>query len=181
VDILKGILVGLCIVIVSLSALAVVSTFGFLFIKSTLTALRSIAPLSWSPVEGVISSSIIYEERGTIEDSETGKTRDYTHHHPLIYYSYEFGFRQYKSDRVSLADESLFAPTGKKDAEKTVSKYQHGMSVKVYCNPRKPQQSVLEPGLKRRIIASFLLSLLLFSFIVGFIFLIIYDVMTSPP
>ena len=166
------------VIIVSLSAIAWLSVWGFCLIKMTIETIESIASLFWARVDGSVIYSSIHMETGTQRDPDTGIEETYDIHHPLISYSYEFGNFQYKSDRVSLVDTSIFSPTSRKQAEKIASKYHGGMSVVVYCNPRKPQQSVLEPGLKARTAGFFLLSLTLFSLMVMVIFPFIRDEMS---
>jgi hypothetical protein len=87
--------------------------------------------------------------------------------YPIVSYTYEFCSVLYRSDRISFSDNSGYGT--RKNAEKTVSKYQSGMQVMVRCNPRKPEQSVLEPGLKAKTIVTLVLSLTFLSSLVVFI------------
>jgi hypothetical protein len=161
------ILLGFGIVVVGLSALCCISVCVFLFITSTLTAVRSIASLYWPVVDGLIVDCKIHEETGTYRDSESGMELSSVHYRPIISYTYEFCNFLYRSDRISFADNSGYGT--RKSAEKTVAKYQSGMKVRVRCNPRKPEQSVLKPGLKATTIVTLLLSLFFLSYLVVFI------------
>jgi hypothetical protein len=120
--------------------------------------------LYWPVVDGLIAGSKIREEIGAYRDSESGIELSSVHYRPIVSYTYEFCSVLYRSDRISLSDNSGYGP--RKNAEKAVSKYPSGMQVRVRCNPRQPEQSVLEPGLKAITIVTLIMSLTFLSSLV---------------
>jgi hypothetical protein len=172
-DVLKYILLGFGILIFGASTLVWISLWGYVLVKSTLVAAKSINSLFWTGVAGLILESDVKSEESTQRDSETGAILKYKQYHSTISYSYEVSCTKYKSQRISFADDSPLFSTTEENVKKTVLKYRPGMSVMVYCDLFKPKQSVLERGLKARILYSFFLSLTFFSLIFAVIFLVV--------
>lgn len=131
----------------------------YTFVATLLASFRGNNTYSWTTVEGIIISTRIDEHENT--DYESGyKSIDYL---PVINYSYEFGGVQYSSNRVSFEEDPGWVPINdKRKAKERLSRYPKDMRIRVYCNPKKPQQSTLQPGFREeRIILNLCISLVL--------------------
>jgi hypothetical protein len=109
---------------------------------------RGIKSKSWPMVEGTILKSTLSESRATSEESAS--------YDPYIFYEYKVGGVSYTSDQVDLRETALVFFT-RRPAERLVSKYAPNTRVKVYYNPSRPTQSVLEPGITKDIFYLYLL------------------------
>jgi hypothetical protein len=121
--------------------------------------------LSWRPATGRILSSEVKKEglrsrRGPGTSISTG---DVTIYRPRVEYSYAYHGTSYNSKRIITVDINW----PKKEAEAVVSRYPTDATVTVWVNPKKPEQAVLERGI-RNYTARFT-----FALIIGFFFLMI--------
>jgi len=96
---------------------------------------------NWPSVDGtVIRSKVrVSESRGTDSSGKSTTTYDY---------EADIGYRYAVGDGAALQGDRLSfgGLTNRAIAERTVKKYPVGATVKVYYDPGKPEQSVLEPG-----------------------------------
>ena len=135
------------------SGLAGIGTWGL--VLSLLAIARGIKSKSWPTVEGTINISRLSEW----QDADSGGAGlgpiEYL---AYIEYYYEFNGVKHKSNRISIGDE--FRRFGSKErAEETRAKYPSGGKVKVYCNPKRPQLSILETGFKPKTIIGLVLGI----------------------
>jgi hypothetical protein len=92
------------------------------------------ASVSWEKVKGVVTNSEIRKR-----DLDGGIS-----YYPKIIYQYRIDDRDYEG-----SDWSHSAINGREEeAEEILSRYEVGDEVDVYYNPLKPEQAVLEPGIK---------------------------------
>jgi hypothetical protein len=128
----------------SLVSLGMIGLGMWGLVRCLLAIVRGIKSKSWTIVEGTINISRLSEWW----DADSGGARlgpiEYL---AYIEYSYEFNRVKHKSNRISIGDE--FRRFGSKErAEEIRAKYPSGGKVKVYCNPKRPQLSILETGFK---------------------------------
>jgi len=113
------------LVILMVSCVFVATIYGY--IQGTTSS-------RWPTANGTIVSSIV---KKTVRPTQEGNKTAYS---AQVVYKYPVNNRQYSCDRVSIGKSAY--------AEATVKKYPTGKAVTVYYNPDKPQEAVLEPGLK---------------------------------
>lgn len=89
----------------------------------------------WSSVEGMVSSREVKREW----DKNSGSP--VTRYHFNINYNYKVKDQTYVGTRYQFHGDPIFK--SQTVAEKLVSDYPVGKSIKVYYNPNNPQQSVL--------------------------------------
>lgn len=94
---------------------------------------------------------------GTIYSSEVIKSSRYV---PKVVYTYNVDTNAYSSEKIQLKDMAQYKK--KEDAEKVASKYPVDAKVKVYYNPDKFDEAILEPGIKGEHIFMFLIGLIIF-------------------
>ena len=121
--------------------------------------------LSWQPVQGRILSSEIKTEvlRSRRGPGTSVSTGDITVYRPHVEYSYAYHGTPYNSRRVISIDINW----PRKDAEAVVSRYPAETSVTVWVNPERPEQAVLERGIRNYSIKFTMAS------IIGLLFLVI--------
>ena len=113
------------------------SITGFVLVIGTLVAVtRGLSSKSWLTADGTIVASQAPEEN-------KGENDDAAVYHPTIRYEYTLDGKPYSSETIDFVWWGHYFFW---DAKRLVSKYPLHGHVKVYCNPRKAQQSVLEPG-----------------------------------
>jgi hypothetical protein len=119
--------------------IAVISLGGLSFVVfGLLRLLRRNPERDWTRVEGRIHQSLIWLQT-------RGGRSGYTHVWRLkLVYSYEFGSRQYRNDRIR--------PVGggpgwffRSKAERYRKRYLYDQVVEVYVDPENPTHAVLEP------------------------------------
>ncbi|MHA2227298.1 MAG: DUF3592 domain-containing protein [Candidatus Hodarchaeales archaeon] len=95
---------------------------------------------SWSTTEGTITS-------WSIKEGKLDEDYDTIVYVPVIEYSYFVLDKQYRSEHIRLFKQpSYFSEL---EAKKMIdTRYPVGKKVPVYYNPKKPDQTVLEPGIK---------------------------------
>jgi len=94
---------------------------------------------------------------GTIYSSEVIRSSRYV---PKIVYTYNVDTNAYSSERIRLKDMAQYKK--KEDAEKVAAKFPVNSKVKVYYNPIKFDEAILEPGIKGEHIFMLLLGLVIF-------------------
>ncbi len=111
------------------------------FVYSTPFYPEAIASRNWQTVDGKIVTSEI-RKKGT---STSGVSS-----YPVIEYIYKVDEQEYKNDRFKFGIQSV-SETGPHAYEDMIEKYHLHKIVKVYYSARKPENSVLEPGINIRI------------------------------
>lgn len=101
---------------------------------------RAKAAERWPTVEGTVVSAEIRRHRST-SGSGGNRTRSFT---PDITYRYVVLGEEYTSNRVMFAQ---YSSNTESDIRPILRKYPRGSLVTVYHHPRRPELSVLEPGL----------------------------------
>lgn len=94
---------------------------------------------------------------GTIYSSEVVRSSRYV---PKILYTYNVDTNAYSSERIQLKDMAQYKK--QEDAEKVANKYPVNSKVKVYYNPIKFDEAILEPGIKGEHIFMLLIGLIIF-------------------
>ncbi len=94
---------------------------------------------------------------GTIYSSEVVRSSRYV---PKIVYTYNVDTNAYSSERIRLKDMAQYKK--KVDAEKVANKYPVDSKVKVYYNPIKFDEAILDPGIKGEHIFMLLIGLIIF-------------------
>ena len=87
-------------------------------------------------------------------------------YHPVIEYQYSVSGIQYQSNRINIHDHYT---TGSKRAQEITTLYPVDSTVRIYYNPTRPEQAVLNNGVRQGqfiTIVFFILGLSLMSFIV---------------
>ncbi len=102
---------------------------------------KGIASLSWPTVEGrVISSGI---ESAWSRDSDNSS---YLTYYAAIRYEYTVGDRTYAGDQTKVGGE--IRTTSSVRAGRAAARYREGAAVTVHYDPIRPEEAVLEPGVK---------------------------------
>jgi hypothetical protein len=129
------------------SGLAGIGTWGL--VLSLLAIARGLKSKSWPTVEATINISRLSEW----QDADSGGVGIGTIKYAAdIEYSYEFNGVKHTSNRISSIGDGFWRFGSKERAEEIRAKYPSGGKVKVYCNPKRPQLSILETGFKPKII-----------------------------
>ncbi len=93
---------------------------------------------AWPVAKGaVIQSEVVKSTRTTGTGTNRRKVVE---HVPIVAYAYNVDRQSYRSSRIT------FGASNKLNARKTVARYPKGKQIKVFYNPQKPDQAVLEPG-----------------------------------
>lgn len=122
-----------CMVVFLIPFFAVgIGTFGF----GLWQVHQGVDSLSWTAADGRIKSSEV----------ESGRDSDgLTTYHAKITYTYEWANEKKTGDQVRTS--GTINTSGGGAAREEVAKYPVGKSVKVFVNPKHPDQAVLEQGL----------------------------------
>lgn len=105
---------------------------------------------------------------GTVFSSEVVRSSRYV---PKVVYTYDVDTNAYSSERIRLKDMAQYKK--KEDAAQVANKYPVNAKVKVYYNPTKFDEAILEPGIKGEHIFMFLIGLIIFiAPLVGLIYTI---------
>ena len=102
------------------------------------TALQS---TSWPTVNGKVISSEVKVELSGGSGTRGGSSSN--RYFAEISYSYTINNNIFTSNNFSYG---RFGSKNKKDARRIAKQYQRGKTVKVYYNPKQPEQAVLKPG-----------------------------------
>lgn len=94
---------------------------------------------TWSSMTGkVVSSTVKGYHDGGIEERIPGVNRK-TSYGPDVAYEYEVGGKVFQSRKISLVSEG----SRLEDAQRVVQRYPAGSKVRVYVNPRNPEEAIL--------------------------------------
>lgn len=92
------------------------------------------ASTSWPKAQGVITDSRVHSSR----DSDGAMS-----YQPDVVYEYSIQNRSYKNQTIKFGENSY---SNHSDAEYYVTRYPKGKKVSVSYDPKRPDKSVLEPG-----------------------------------
>ncbi|MFN2146595.1 MAG: DUF3592 domain-containing protein [Anaerolineales bacterium] len=96
---------------------------------------------SWPSAGGVITNAWIEEKTDTDDDGFTSHT-----YYPKWQYTFQAGGYEYTSQRVSYGAEKGYGRRGK--AQEELNRFPANSRVRVYYDPRDPNESVLKRGAK---------------------------------
>jgi hypothetical protein len=105
---------------------------------------RGLKSRTWEPTSGSVQSSVIVPGGGKSGGSQ-----------PLVTYEYTVAGKTYQGKNVSF-HFNWTTPPGV-----VIQRYPPHSAITVYYNPLKPEQSVLEPGIKREDVKRFLMPFVL--------------------
>lgn len=95
--------------------------------------------------------------KGTVTSSQVEWNSKYV---PKVTYTYTIGTEEFTSDKVRLTNFAHYKK--KEDAAKVTNKYPVDAKVTVYYNQNKPEEAILDPGIKGEHIFMFLIGLVIF-------------------
>jgi len=95
--------------------------------------------------------------QGTVISSQVERSSRYI---PKVIYTYDVDTNAFSSDRIRQTNYAQYKK--KEDAAKVADRYPVDSKVTVYYNPNKPDEAILEPGIKGEHIFMFLLGLVIF-------------------
>jgi Protein of unknown function (DUF3592) len=122
--------------LVMFGVLVLVGAAGVFWLRRHSAALQA-ASVSWPTVSGVVDRSWI----------QTNFNKDgNTTYSPCVRYSFNAGGKEHHSHRIAWGGQAQKAIIT--EAQQVVARYPTGSPVKVYYNPKKSGQSVLEPNEK---------------------------------
>lgn len=128
----------LIIILASLAGLAVT-------IFAANNSVNAYKSKSWPTTEGTIYSSEV-----------TGSSR----YIPKVVYTYNVDTNAYSSERIRLKDMAQYKK--QQDAQEVANKFPVDAKVKVYYNPNKADEAILEPGIKGEHIFMLFIGLVIF-------------------
>ena len=99
---------------------------------------RAKASQNWPWVMGEVLSARVRETVDT-----TGSGRTISRHFPEVTYEYRVGGRTYRGKRIRFGGP---LHTDRETAEAWLQSYPVGGQVRVYYNPKRPQEAVLQPS-----------------------------------
>lgn len=106
---------------------------------------------SWYEVEGVITDARMVNLGKVTTSLASTSVRQYT---SLIKYDYKVLADTFEGKQVSLFPRG--SSVSQKAINKDLNRYSVGSSVKVYYNPKQPNEAVLEKGLNIRALYAFI-------------------------
>jgi hypothetical protein len=123
----------------------VFSCLGAFVILYAMNARRiAIESIGWLPVEAtIISSEVIEEVQKSSSNEASNPISSMIYYYPEVLYEYEVEGRTCRSNRILTVKVNF----PRSEAYAVVNRYQPGMRTRAWCNPRRHQQAVLEPGL----------------------------------
>ena len=117
----------------------------FLALFATNNAINAYKAKAWPTTEGMVTYS------------EVEWNSKYV---PKVVFSYNVGSDEFSSEKIRLTNFAHYKK--KEDAAKVTNKYPVNGKVKVYYNPNKPNEAILDPGIKGEHIFMFLLGFIIF-------------------
>jgi len=128
----------LIIILASLAGLA-------LTLFSASNGINALKAKSWPTTEGTVTSSQVEWNSKYV---------------PKVIYTYTINTEEFTSNRIRLTNFAHYKK--KEDAAKVSDKYPVDSKVTVYYNPNKPDEAILDPGIKGEHVFMFLIGLLIF-------------------
>ena len=133
------------------------AAIGLIILAIVVSALREAAAMKrWPVANGRVLSSKVEEYRDSAGGGDySGNRVRMTLYRPVVLYEYKIAGKRFQGNRIT---QSPGLNRGVPDfAEKIVQRYARGSELEVRYNPKRPEESVLEP----RLPASWILALLI--------------------
>ena len=122
----------------------VIGGFGLAVLAIVASSLREAAAMKrWPVSEGRVLSAKVEEYRTSVSSGAGGPRARMTLYRPVLLYEYEVTGKRFQGNRVA---QSPGLDRGVSEfAAKVVERYPSGSTVAVRYNPKRPDESVLEP------------------------------------
>jgi hypothetical protein len=122
----------------------VIGGFGLAILAIVVSSLREAAAMKhWPVAQGRVLSAKVEEYRQSISRGTGGPRDRMTLYQPVLLYEYEVAGKRFQGSRIA---QSPGLNRGVPEfAEKLVERYPSGSAVMVRYNPKRPDESVLEP------------------------------------
>lgn len=122
----------------------VMGGFGLAVLAIVVSSLREAAAMKrWPVAQGRVLSAKVEKYRQSISRGTGGARDRMTLYRPVLLYEYEVAGKTFRGIRLS---QSPGLDRGVPEfAEKVVERYRSGSAVAVRYNPKRPDESVLEP------------------------------------
>jgi uncharacterized protein DUF3592 len=124
----------------------VIGGFGIAVLAIVVSSLREAAAMKhWPVAQGRVLSAKVEEYRESVSRGTGGPRDRMTLYRPVLLYEYEVAGKRFRGRRIT---QSPGLNRGVPEfAEKVVARYPGGSAVTVRYNPKRPDESVLEPRL----------------------------------
>jgi hypothetical protein len=122
----------------------VIGGFGLAVLAIVVSSLREAAAMKrWPVAQGWVLSAKVEEYRQSVSRGTGGPRDRMTLYRPVLLYEYEVAGKRFRGSRIA---QSPGLDRGVPEfAEKVVERYPSGSAVAVRYNPKRPDESVLEP------------------------------------
>ena len=122
----------------------VIGGFGLAVLAIVVSSLREAAAMKrWPVAEGRVLSAKVEKYRTSVSRGTGGPRDRMTLYRPVLIYEYEVAGKRFRGTRIA---QSPGLDRGIPEfAQKVVDRYPVGNAVAVRYNPRRPDESVLEP------------------------------------
>ncbi len=122
----------------------VIGGFGLAVLAIVVSSLREAAAMKrWPVAEGRVLSAKVEKYRESVSRGTGGPRDRMTLYRPVLLYEYEVAGKRFRGSRIA---QSPGLNRGVPEfAQKMVDRYSAGSAVAVRYNPRRPDESVLEP------------------------------------
>ena len=122
----------------------VIGGFGLAILAIVVSSLREAAAMKrWPVAEGRVLSAKVEEYRESVSRGTGGPRDRMTLYRPVLVYEYEVAGKRFRGSRIA---QSPGLNRGLPEfAQKVLDRYPVGRVVAVRYNPRRPDESVLEP------------------------------------
>jgi len=122
----------------------VIGGFGLAVLAIVVSSLREAAAMKrWPVAQGRVLSAKVEEYRESISRGTGGPHDRMTLYQPVLLYEYEVAGKRFRGSRIA---QSPGLNRGVPEfAQKVVERYRTGSAVAVRYNPKRPNESVLEP------------------------------------
>ena len=126
----------------------VIGGFGLAVLAIVVSSLREAAAMKcWPVAKGRVLSAKVEKYRQSVSRGTGGPRDRMTLYRPVLLYEYEVAGKRFRGSRIA---QSPGLDRGVPEfAEKVVDRYPGGSAVAVRYNPRRPDESVLEPRVPR--------------------------------
>jgi hypothetical protein len=136
---------------------------GIIILAIVISALRETAAMKrWPVASGRVLSSKVEEYHDSVGGGDySGRSVRMTLYRAVVLYEYEIAGKRFRSDRIT---QSPGLNRGVPDfAQRIVQRYPSGSAVEVRYNPKRPEESVLEPRLPASWILALVIAIGLFA------------------
>src|SRR5437870_13919265 len=121
----------------------VIGGFGLAVLAIVVSSLREAAAMKrWPVAEGRVLSAKVEKYRESVSRGTGGPRDRMTLYRPVLLYEYEVAGRRFRGSRIA---QSPGLDRGVPEFAEVVERYRSGSAVAVRYNPRRPDESVLEP------------------------------------